>query len=191
MRLFRKYKNCSDEELMSFIQANDYGAFEELHSRYAKRLLHFMFKMLNNDEERAQDLLQDLFLKLVEAPEKFDATRRFYSWVFTVAANMCRKEYRAPIHDDVSDVELEARMRNLATDRLISAVDGHVVKKHLSKALDGLDNKHRECFVLRHQEDLVLMKSQKFWIYHQERLSRACIMELKNWRLSLRSSSRC
>ena len=79
MSLFKSYKKYNDEELMKFVQEHNYSAFDELHTRYSKRLLHFMFKMLNNDEEKAQDLLQDLFMKIVERPHMFDTSKKFYS----------------------------------------------------------------------------------------------------------------
>tara|TARA_B110000285_G_scaffold121472_1_gene137340 strand:- start:1135 stop:1722 length:588 start_codon:yes stop_codon:yes gene_type:complete len=156
LRLFRTYKNSSDEELMQNIQNNDYVAFEELHKRYSKRLLHFMYKMLNNDDERAQDLLQDLFLKIVERPEMFDTNKKFYSWVFTVAANLCRNEYRKPNFIDISTDEYETSEFSKSIDGLIAQFDAKVFSKHLGKALDHLEHEQKETFVLRFQEGFSL-----------------------------------
>ena len=46
------------------------------------------------DEEKAQDFLQDLFLKIVEKPARFKRGHAFASWLYTVAHNMCKNEYR-------------------------------------------------------------------------------------------------
>ncbi len=141
---------------MVCLHKNDFKAFEELHSRYSKRLLHFMFKMLNNDEEKAQDLLQDLFLKIVERPELFDPTKKFYSWVFTVAANMCRNQYRKPSFVGISSDEYETSSQSKSVEELIASFDAHVFNHHLDKALDGLEYEQRETFVLRFQEGFSL-----------------------------------
>ena len=128
------------------LQSGDRGAFDEVYRRYSVRLLHFIYKMLS-DEERAQDLLQDLFLLLVEAPEKFDANRKFQPWVFTVAANLCKKEYRGPVKTEIYD-----NISSVSADELIAPIDNKIFKKHLRKQLQGLELEHKTTFLLRYQE---------------------------------------
>ena len=152
MNIFNRYKTSSDEALMQYFQEGKTAAFNELYRRYSKRILHFMYRMLNNDEERAQDLLQDLFLKIVERPEMFDVKRNFKSWVFTVAANLCRNEYRAPIFVQIED-DLTAAV-NENYDKLIAQLDNAVFKKQLKKELNKLKYEHKATFILRFQEKL-------------------------------------
>ncbi|HXU27723.1 MAG TPA: sigma-70 family RNA polymerase sigma factor, partial [Bacteroidia bacterium] len=89
-----KYKLMLDEELMLHLTNGEVSAFDELYMRYSKRLLGYFIRMLNFDKELAQDALQDLFLKIAEAPENFDRQRSFKTWVFSVAANRCKNYYR-------------------------------------------------------------------------------------------------
>lgn len=151
LNLFKRYNKFSDEDLMVMIQKSDYAAFNELYNRYSKRLLHFMFKMLNNDDEKAQDLLQDLFMKIVERPHLFDSTKKFYSWIFTVAANMCRTHHRDNKVITVSADEFEVS-RVKTTDELVSRIDAGMFSKHLNIALENLQYEHKETFLLRFQE---------------------------------------
>lgn len=140
---------------MVMVQKSNYQAFEELYARYSKRLLYFMLKMLNNDEPRAQDLLQDLFLKIVERPHLFDANRKFYTWVFAVAANMCRSEHRYAYTETVAADEYN--LPGVAQpEALIGAIDASLFSAHLEQALDNLGYEHRETFVLRFQEGFSL-----------------------------------
>ncbi len=141
---------------MKHIQQRKPEAFNEMHRRYSKRLLHFFYRMLNHDEARAQDLLQDLFLKLVEAPEKFDTSRSFKPWVFTVAANLARKEFRQPISQELKEDYMSSG-ENLV-DGLIGPIDTKIFKKHLRKELLELSYEHRTVFILRHQEKLSLQE---------------------------------
>ena len=84
----------TDEELMHFIINGEEFAFNELYKRYAKKLLGYFTRMLNYDKNMAEDALQDVFLKIAEAPTKFDNSRSFRTWVFTIASNQCKNFYR-------------------------------------------------------------------------------------------------
>jgi RNA polymerase sigma-70 factor (ECF subfamily) len=83
-----------DEDLMIAIHRGESAAFDELYARYHKRLLYYFYRMLGNSTEKAGDFLQDIFLKIIERPDQFDSSRRFCTWLFSVAHNMCKNEYR-------------------------------------------------------------------------------------------------
>lgn len=88
----------SDEELVREFQQARTGrrqkAFDHLYLRYAQPLTEYFFFALNRDYEEARDFVQDLFLKLLESPEKFNPDRRFKPWIYRVASNMCKNEFR-------------------------------------------------------------------------------------------------
>ena len=95
MRLFGpQHKKMSDEELMQCISRGDKRAFDELYVRYAKSLLTYFMRMMWKDREKAEDFVHDLFAKIINKPELFDSTRSFKTWVFSVANNMCKNEYK-------------------------------------------------------------------------------------------------
>ena len=95
MLIFRSnYKTSSDEDLMRLIRRHDRRAFNELYDRYAHKLLHYFIRMLGGDEQKAQDFLQELCLKIVQKVERFDLNEVFSTWVYTLAHNMCKNEYR-------------------------------------------------------------------------------------------------
>lgn len=152
MGVFTAYKKQSDEQLMLLICRKDTRAFEELYSRYSKRLFHFMLKMLNNDDEKANDLLQDLFLKLVERPHLFDTNKKFYTWIFTVAANMCRTQYRMDQPERMSSNSKEISNKS-SDEEMIHQMDGKIFSIHLERALEELTYEQKETFVLRFQEE--------------------------------------
>ena len=94
--IFKK-KNISrltNEELMTAIKNGNQSAFSELYERFNQRLYYYFFRMLGNDKEMANDFLQDIFLKIINKPELFKPENKFTSWIFTVAHNMCKNEYR-------------------------------------------------------------------------------------------------
>jgi RNA polymerase sigma-70 factor (ECF subfamily) len=141
---------------MSRICKGDTGAFDVLYHRYSQRLLHYFYKMFGGDEELAQDFLQSLFLKIIEKPEQYKKGYNFQSWIFTVAHNMCKNEYRrketekrfsneiSKIHqDDYSD-------HKLVDDR----IDYSKFKNAMYEELSKIEPEHRSIFILRFQEQL-------------------------------------
>ncbi|CAA6826470.1 MAG: Unknown protein [uncultured Aureispira sp.] len=152
--LMKITKNKSDEELMQHVQEGAEWAFNALYERYSQRILYFMYKMLRQDEAKAQDLLQDVFLKIVEAPEKFDVKRSFKTWIFTVAANSCKNYFRA---QKGGFLALE-QAPELSTAPALIQVNSAAFKKQLNNALDELSYVYKEAFVLKYKEGLSLQE---------------------------------
>lgn len=84
----------SDETLMIRIRNDDPDAFEELYNRYSTRVLNFLYRLWSRDEDTAQDLLQDTFLRIIDKADYFDETKRFSTWLFTIASNLSKNELR-------------------------------------------------------------------------------------------------
>ena len=151
MRLFNRHKTKSDEALMLLFQEGNQRAFDEVYHRYSKRLLHFMFRMVNNDEALAQDLLHDIFMRLVQQPNRFDTSRNFKSWIFTVAANECYKHHRKRgIVEQVDVLEMDFPILDTNPHDL----DQKTFRRALRKELEQLSYDHRCTFILRFQEGL-------------------------------------
>jgi RNA polymerase sigma-70 factor (ECF subfamily) len=88
----------TDEELIAIYQ-NDTGsrrrkAFDCLYVRYSKPLTRYFYFALRNDLDKAKDFFHDLFVKILESPEKFNADKPFKPWIYKVASNMCLNDYR-------------------------------------------------------------------------------------------------
>jgi len=86
-------KSLPDEKLLSLFQAGNVDAFEEIYHRYSGPLVNFMVRMLN-DQQRAEDIFQDIFIKLLEQPNIYQNRARFKIWVYRVAVNRCLNEIR-------------------------------------------------------------------------------------------------
>lgn len=140
---------------MQFIQQGEPAAFDELYQRYSRRLLYFFYRMFGGDEAKAQDFLQDLFLKIIEKPHQFASKQRFSNWIFVVAHNMCKNEYR----------RLSVRQVIGSTASLDSVADGHddnfiehqldqqIFESQMLKELLTLNPDYRTTFLLRYQEN--------------------------------------
>ena len=153
MRLFRSITKLSDEELMREIIAHhSHPAITELHRRYSPKLMGYFFKMLNKQEETAQDFVQELFLKILEKKHLYDPSKKFYTWVFTIASNMCKTSYRnqyvVTYEDNLAD-------HGHITEDLAEKERFHIL---LEKSLSNLEHAHKTVFVLRHLEHFSLQE---------------------------------
>jgi RNA polymerase sigma-70 factor (ECF subfamily) len=142
----------SDEALMQLLSTrhcND--ALTEIHSRYAKKLLGFFLRMTNGNEVKSQDLVQDLFLRILEKHQLFDSQKRFYSWVYTIASNMVKTSYR-----EKSFVDFESDQKNMGHLVHWSDNQNDISLFHdvLKQAIYQLEEFQRLPFILRYMEEL-------------------------------------
>lgn len=150
-----KFSILSDEELMHLLSNGEIMAFDEIYVRYSKRLLGYYIRMLNFDKALAEDALQDLFLKIAEAPEKFDRSRSFKTWIFSIASNYCKNYYRHKMIVSESTKELEYT-HGMADEnsfmKTASKMDAVLFRKMLHDVLNELAPEKKEVFILKYQE---------------------------------------
>jgi RNA polymerase sigma-70 factor (ECF subfamily) len=145
----KTYDKLPDERLMKMLVNGDSKAFNYLYHRYKERLLYYFYRMLHNSQEKAQDFVQDLFYRILDKPHLFDTNRRFSTWIFSIANNMCKNEYR----------RLEVRKGTTAEADLDGYHDGETPDnektKLIEKIFDALNDEseeHRSCFLLKYRE---------------------------------------
>jgi RNA polymerase sigma-70 factor, ECF subfamily len=139
----------TDETLIQRIVKKDVLAFELLYDRYSSRMFRYFYRMLWQREDLANDYTQDLFLKIIEKPHLFDPKKRFSTWIYTVAANMCKNAYRA--HQPTEDL---AQQVFSYEEQFELTLDLAVQEAQLQAAINTLHAEHRQCIVLRFFETL-------------------------------------
>ena len=87
------YASLTDEALMLTVQAGAITGLQELMVRYERGLYAFLVRY-TGDEHLAEDLFQDVFLRLVAKRDVFDPSRGFRAWLFSIAANLARDACR-------------------------------------------------------------------------------------------------
>lgn len=158
MKLFKKdYSTYTDEELMRSFTEGDKVSFEQIYERYESFMVNFFYRKLWSDRIKAEDFAHDLFTKIIDKPESFDLTRNFKTWLFSVANNMCKNEYKKQEvrKNTAYDVPEGVEARDQATLQ-DTEVDKSNFNEQLKIELNKLNDKHREVFMLRHFEGLSL-----------------------------------
>ncbi|HLP53531.1 MAG TPA: sigma-70 family RNA polymerase sigma factor [Fluviicola sp.] len=155
MGIFHKHiAQYTDEELMKEVIRNHSSlAITELHRRYSRKLLGYFIKMLQRDEDTANDFVQELFLRILEKKHLYDPEKRFYTWLFTIASNMCKTAYRRSPIVALSHDAHELQRHTVHGDDL---AEKNRFKALLKESLDQLEHHHKTVFVLRYMEQFSL-----------------------------------
>ena len=138
----------SDERLMQRVQRGEARALERLFDRYRGPLFGFLVRR-SGDVEMAEDLLQESWLRVVRSRERFDPSRRFSTWLFQIANNLCRDHARrrAVRERGRERVETEAAPAQPSQAPLDLRIE---MKQRLERLPDPL----REVLVLRYYHGL-------------------------------------
>lgn len=156
MLFFKKNIDKSDEELIEQMKQGDKNAFALLYDRYAEKMTRYFYRMLGQDIDKAEDFTQDIFMKLIEKPELFDTTKKFSTWLYSVAGNMCKNEYRrlAVRKNTVNDEEKAIKAKDEYSENVLESMDKKTFDHLLQVELGLLDEKQRSVFIMRFQEEM-------------------------------------
>lgn len=155
MKIIRSgFSNYSDEELMVALIQGEKSAFDEIYNRYSSKLFGYFMKLLWNNRERSEDLLQDLFTKVITQPHLFDTSRSFKTWIYTIASNLCKNEFKRNAVRSNTSNGLDNHYSLKSNEDVNKTVEDSMFKEALTNELQQLDEKHREAFVLRHIDGL-------------------------------------
>jgi RNA polymerase sigma-70 factor, ECF subfamily len=141
-----------DAALMRRVALGDQTAFASLYDRHHRSVARFAHRFVG-DAARAEELTQDIFVKLYRHAGRYRPTARFKTFLFKVAANHClnevrRSEYRvAHVRDDPDD----DRPLEVAAPEAESphrAVEGRELEAEVAQAMAGLSERERTAFTL-------------------------------------------
>ncbi len=147
----------TDEQLVSQYLRNDEQALEILIQRYLKPIYSFVYQYVSNEQE-AEDITQEVFIKAWRNLKKFDPQRKFKTWIFTIAKNTCfdwwKKKRAIPfsIFDNKEGFSLARTIQD--PDPLPNELlERKNLKTTLNKALETLSSKYRLVLSLRYNND--------------------------------------
>ncbi len=136
----------SDEELMEAVARGDEAALASLIERWAAPLHAYLARRVGSRDD-ADELAQDLWVRVARSAGTFDANRRFRPWVFGVAANLARDLFRRR--------QVRQRVRLEAASAAPPAYHPTTVENlDLRQRLDRLPDRFRDVLMLRYFHDL-------------------------------------
>lgn len=149
-----------DADLVSRYLHGERFAFQELVGRYQDRLLNFIYRTIN-DRDRAEDLVQETFVRVYRHLHRFDSTKKFSTWIYTIASNLAKNELRNRSRNPL--VLFQAIKKNWEADhRPLEFEDStyspddlfrkRCLREKVESAVAELPEHHRVVFVLRELE---------------------------------------
>ncbi|MDO5570193.1 MAG: RNA polymerase sigma factor [Bacteroidales bacterium] len=150
----KNIEQYSDEQLMSLLAKDNMEAFELLYNRYSLRTKCFFLRMISSENDEAEDLNQELYLKVYTSRYSFLENYKFDSWLFSICYNLCKNHYR---HNDV--VEHHKQEMLYQDDPIESPdfeinYDKEIFQKRLELILSKLSQEQLACFTLRYNEEM-------------------------------------
>jgi RNA polymerase sigma-70 factor (ECF subfamily) len=153
----KNYGDLSDEELLVLAKNNDRQAFDELHIRYRRRIMNFVYRMIG-DKETAEDITQETFIRVYTHLESYQ-TGNFSGWIYTIARNLSRNELKK--RRRAREISLEASVSGREDDDFswtdVLSKKGEIqevearqkeFEDRVQKAINKLPLKYREVLIL-------------------------------------------
>src|SRR5437588_2019096 len=149
-----------DAAVVSAFLTGEERAFQELVERYQTRLLNFVYRTIG-DREKANNLVQEVFIRVYRHLHRFDRSKKFSTWVYTIASNLAKNELRNRSRNPL--VLFQAVQKNfqdedrpLQFEDTTSRPDDMYRKRHLREIVEEsvakLPEHHRNVFILRELE---------------------------------------
>jgi len=151
-----------DAALMLRVKQGDTAAFTTLVEKYKQPVLNLAWRTLR-DETEAEDLAQNVFVQAWKSAERYQATAKFSTWLFTIARNLCLNEIRRRVRHPAESLDQtrddsEDQPLHQVVDKRIAAAPDELLRGELEhkvdEALSALPENQRTALVLCRQEEL-------------------------------------
>jgi RNA polymerase sigma-70 factor (ECF subfamily) len=154
----------TDEALMAAYQKGDLGAFDELVTRHERRLWNFLRRFVR-DAATAEDLLQEVFLRVIKSAPEWEPTAKVTTWIFTIARNLCTDQARRQVHRNAASLDGDGRDEGSGPRPLMDRIPapgfgaeseaiGKEIAARLDVAIAALPVEQREVFLMREVMDM-------------------------------------
>src|SRR5215213_8327466 len=150
-----RLRAMDDSAVVTSFLGGEERAFSELVERYQTRLLNFIYRTIG-DREKAEDLVQEVFIRVYRHLHRFDPQKKFSTWIYTIASNLAKNELRNRSRNPLVLFQAmrkpgQDEERPLQFEDTASRPDDLYRKRHLRALVDQataqLPQHHREVFV--------------------------------------------
>ncbi|GEM_PF-281255 len=153
----------TDEELMVRYVAGDHRAFQKLMERHQRMVYGYIFKQYYN-EDKASEIFQESFYKVIRGASSFDPTQRFLPWMFTIVKNTILDDYKKrklklrSLHEPFKASESDRSLLDIIPDTRSDEGEQKTrlreLQLKLSSALEKMNPDQRDVFLMRHEDGM-------------------------------------
>ncbi len=157
-------EKLSDEKLMARFQKGQLGAFEILLERHRRGIFYFILRFAYN-RDTAEDLVQDVFLRVVAKKATFQRRSKFTTWLYTIARNLSIDHLRKMRHRNAASLDQPRKPGSESEVTLMDQI-GKIeaptdqkaherrLRDHIARAIGSLSPEQREVFLMREENGL-------------------------------------
>jgi RNA polymerase sigma-70 factor (ECF subfamily) len=151
----------SDVQLMLDVKAGDDASFNLLLQKYRTPLINFLYRMVRNTAT-AEDLAQEVFLRVYRARKQYSPSAKFTTWLFRIATNLALNSVRDNRHRQM-DVSIDAPVEEEAAAPMPlptreMRIDEHMIERDraefIKRAIASLPEKQRVAVLLHKYEEM-------------------------------------
>ncbi len=143
-------ENYTDEELVKELINGNEKAFDYLYRRYSRKVYSIIAR-ITKDEDLAEDIMQEVFVKTYKNIKNFKFKSTFFTWLYRIAVNTALTGLKKKSKLKESELNQEILPSESSPDKKL---EGEYIKQQIEAAVDTLPEKQRLIFSLRFYEDL-------------------------------------
>jgi RNA polymerase sigma-70 factor (ECF subfamily) len=149
-----------ERELIDRAQRGDMESFRLLVERARANVYRLAYDLTSNRHD-AEDLSQEVFLKVYRSLQQFRGDAKWSSWLYRITVNTCCDHYKSSttkIMKRTEDIENDKSNNIFCSDAALpdKSADAKMIQENIDRALHQLTSRERSVFVLRHYHDLPL-----------------------------------
>ncbi len=142
---------AEDEALIEQFKKGDLSAFDELMSKYSRKIRYLAYRMTNNYED-AEDITQEVFVRVFKALPTWKPRASFYTWLRTIALNLCIDHHRTRIRRQTQPLESrDGFVMNIPADSSsnpLRRTEADELRGRILLATEKLSPRQRKAFML-------------------------------------------
>lgn len=140
-------------ELVKLLKKGDMAAFDAIYNQYCHKLHYFVFMYLKQKED-AEEIVQEVFIKIWQAKDKIDIYASFESFLFTIAYNATMSLMRKRMSEIKSREYLKSLQQIDTADQVINEIQFNELNQKVQALLDQLTSRQKEVYLLSREEGL-------------------------------------
>ncbi|MBD3183999.1 sigma-70 family RNA polymerase sigma factor [Candidatus Poribacteria bacterium] len=142
----------NDEVLVNRVKEGDLSAFDTLMKKYSKSIYYLALRMTKSHED-AEDISQEVFAKVFKALPTWKPRASFYTWLRTIAVNLCIDYHRTKVRHKTQLIENKdgvavVDITSDPADSPLRSTEAEELKQKILKAAEKLSSRQREAFML-------------------------------------------
>jgi len=142
----------TDEEIVKLVSLGNSELYGVVMERYQEAMFRYVRRVINQVDEEVEDLVQEVFIKGYENIQSFDGTKKFSSWLYRIAHNLCIDYFRKkrPTTSLIDDAEELLESGEKLVEEMAIEKER---KESLMRAVEKLELKYKEVVLLYYFEE--------------------------------------